>query len=101
MRSWRVLLSEVAVDGVVIGVDYADVFVVVREGQDAPSATDWEVTARSTERVHLTPGRHSLRLCSADGHVLQGEAVLRFSDRSQHHFRGDEPLDGDAALRSD
>ena len=98
MRSWRVLLSEVSVDGVFVVVDYADIFVVVREGDAGPGSTDWEVTIRSSERMHLEPGRHDLHLQSVDGHVLEGAAVLRFSDWSQHHFRGDADLAGVTAL---
>lgn len=98
MKSWRVLLSEVSVDGVFVEVDYADVFVVVREGEDGPGSTDWEATVRTSERLHLEPGRHTLHLCSVDGHVLEGPAVLRYSDWSQHHFRGDDDLTGISAL---
>lgn len=98
MRSWRVLLTEVSIDGVLVEVDYADVFVVLREGDAVPGATDWEVHARTRERVHLEPGRHQLHLHGADGTVLQGAGALRFSNGSQHLFRGDGDLDGMAQL---
>ena len=71
MRSWRVLLTELSVDGVVVEFDYADVFVVVREGADGPADTDWEIDLAGPTTCTLEPGRHVLRRCSADGHVLE------------------------------
>ncbi len=88
------LLDQLSVDDVFVALDYADVFVVVREGADGPSDTDWEVNVSTTEPLHLEPGRHELHVKSADGHVLLGPAVLRFSDGRRHLFRGDGPLDG-------
>jgi hypothetical protein len=98
VQSWRVLLSELSVDGVLVELDYADLFVVVREGADGPADTDWELNLTSRERVHLEPGRHPLHAWSADGHVVEGDAVLRFSDGRRHLFRGDGTLAGVADL---
>lgn len=94
MRSWRVLLRDVAVDGVVVEASYADVFVVVREAEAAPGPHDWEATVRSASRVNLRPGRHELLLHTMDDVEVQGWAILRFSDGDQHLFRGDGALAG-------
>jgi hypothetical protein len=81
-----------------VEVQYADVFVVIREGAAAPAPTDWEVNVTSRERVRLEPGRHVLHACSSDGRVIEGPAALRFSDGHRHLFRGDGPLEGVAGL---
>lgn len=94
MRSWRLLLSALAVNEVSVDVDYADVFVVLREGDDQPGPNDWEATVRTSVRQHFPPGTYELRGDTPDALVLSGHAVLRFSDGHQHHFRGDGPLGG-------
>ena len=94
MRSWRVLLRDVAIDGVGVEASYADLFLVVREAEEVPGPNDWEATLRTAQRRHLTPGRHELRAHTEEGQEVLGWAVLRFSDGNQHHFRGDGPLDG-------
>ena len=61
-----------------------------------PGPNDWELTIRTKERVRLRPGRHELLAHTADGHEVQGWAVMRFSQtRNQHLFHGD----GDLARR--
>lgn len=75
-------------------ISYADVFVVVREGATGPASSDWEVTLRTTARRVIEPGRHELVMESADGTVLRGAAVVRFTDGRRHLFRGDDALDG-------
>lgn len=81
-------------NGVIVLTDYADLFVVQREGDVRPGPTDWEVTVVSSERVHLHPGVYDLRLDTTDDHRLAGRAVLRFSDGNRHLFRGDAELTG-------
>ena len=98
MRSWRVLLRDVAVDGVALDTDYADVFLVVRPEEATPGPHDWEATLRTSSRQNLRPGRHELKAHTVDGHELIGWAILRFSDGHQHHFRGDAELDGVALV---
>lgn len=98
MRSWRVLLRDLAVDGVLVDPSYADVFLVVRGSDEGPGPNDWEVTLRTSERLALAPGRHELLAHTADGHEVQGWALLRFSDGLQHLFRGDGDLIGAAAV---
>ena len=98
MRSWRVLLRDVAIDGVAVEAAYADVFLVVREPEEAPGPNDWEATVRSSARQHVKPGRHELLVRTEEGHELQGWAILRFSDGHQHHFRGDGDLAGAALV---
>jgi hypothetical protein len=75
-------------------ISYADVFVVVREGESGPGPNDWEVTLQTSGDHHLTPGEHDLRLEAMDGSVLTGRALLRFSDGTRHLFRGDGRLTG-------
>ena len=73
---------------------YADVFVVVREGEAGPGPNDWEVTLQTVDDHHLQPGEHDLRLEALDGSALTGRALLRFSDGTRHLFRGDGHLAG-------
>ena len=75
-------------------ITYADVFVVVREGETAPGPNDWEVTLQTSSDRHLPPGEHELRLEAMDGSSLSGRAMLRFSDGTRHLFRGDGRLTG-------
>jgi hypothetical protein len=99
MRSWRLLASRLAINEVDVEVAYADVFVVLREGDVRPGPNDWEATVRTAERHHLPPGTYELRVDTPDDFVLCGRAMLRFSDGHQHLFRGDGDLGGvDAAL---
>jgi hypothetical protein len=77
-----------------LGVAYADVFVVVREGERGPGPNDWEVTLRTCDPHRLEPGEHDLQLEAADGSHLSGRALLRYSDGSRHLFRGDGHLTG-------
>jgi hypothetical protein len=94
MRTTRLLLERLVVNGQEVDTNYADVFVVVREGADVPGPNDWEVTARSDNGVELEPGRHVLQLEVVDGTTLSGRALLRFSDGSRLLFRGDGHLSG-------
>jgi hypothetical protein len=94
MRSWRLLLSTIAINEIPVEADYADVFVVLREGDAHPGPNDWEATVRTTDRQHVRPGTYELSADTPDGHTLSGHAVLRYSDGNQHHFRGDGPLGG-------
>jgi hypothetical protein len=98
VRSWRVLVGEVLIDGVPVESTYADVFLVVRDDGEGVGPNDWEATVRTTDRLHLRPGRHDLRAVTPEGHEVVGPALLRFSDGLQHHLRGDGPLDGAAAV---
>lgn len=99
MRSWRLLLSGITVDEVSLDVSYADLFVVLREGDARPGPNDWEATVRTEGRHHLVPGTHELLASTPDDLTLSGQAVLRFSDGHQHLFRGDGDLAGvDAAI---
>ncbi len=75
-------------------ITYADVFVVVREGETGPGPNDWEVTLQTSGDRHLPPGEHDLRIEAMDGSVLSGRALLRFSDGTRHLFRGDGRLTG-------
>jgi hypothetical protein len=99
MRSWRLLADTLAINEIEVGIAYADVFVVLREGDARPGPNDWEATVRTADRQHLPPGTYELRVGTPDGHELCGHAVLRYSDGAQHLFRGDGELGGvDAAL---
>jgi hypothetical protein len=94
MRSWRVSVSRLALNGVEVEVSYADVFVVLREGDAAPGPNDWEATVRTADRQRLPPGTYDLEARITDGSVYEGHAVLRYSDGVQHLFRGDGHLAG-------
>jgi hypothetical protein len=99
MRSWRLLASALAINEVDVDVAYADLFVVLREGDDRPGPNDWEATVRTTEDQRILPGTYELRVETPDGLVLSGHALLRFTDGHRHLFRGDGELGGvDAAL---
>lgn len=94
MRSWRLLLTDVAINEIDVAVSYADVFVVLREGDDEPGPNDWEATVKTPDHQHFAPGTYELRGGTVDEVSLSGHAVLRFSDGRQHHFRGDGHLGG-------
>jgi hypothetical protein len=94
VQSYRILISRADIDGVPVEFDYADVFVVVREGATEPGPNDWEAQLR-TDRFHrLALARHELALTAPDGSCLRGAAVVRFSDGHRHLFRGDDELSG-------
>ena len=88
------LVGRLRVDGDVVALGYADVFVVVREGETRPGPSDWEVTVRTPSAHPLEPGMHVLELDALDGSRLSGRALLRFSDGRRHLFRGDGDLVG-------
>jgi hypothetical protein len=88
------MISELSIDDVAVEVTYADVFLVLREGDLEPGPSDWEANIRTGLRHRLPPGRHELRAVTADEVELRGYALLRFSDGHQHLFRGDGHLAG-------
>ena len=94
MESYRISVSRVDLDGVPIEFGYADVFVVVREGDDRPGPTDWEAQVHTDQVMRITPARHDLAFTVPDGTHLRGAAIVRFSDGRRHLFRGDADLDG-------
>jgi hypothetical protein len=106
VKSARVLVEQVtaevvggAEDGAEVSFDadaltYADIFVVVRDGESGPGPNDWEVTLQTSGDRWLRAGEHDLRLEVMDGSVLSGRALLRFSDGTRHLFRGDGRLTG-------
>jgi hypothetical protein len=99
MRSWRLLASALAINEIAVEVAYADIFVVLREGDDRPGPNDWEATVRTDAEQRILPGTYELRVETPDGLVLSGHAILRFTDGHRHLFRGDGELGGvDAAL---
>jgi hypothetical protein len=94
VRSTRVLADRLTVGGDELDVAYADIFVVVREGEAGPGPNDWEVTAQTRGGQRLTPGEHDLVVEALDGSTLSGRALLRYSDGRRHLFRGDGTLSG-------
>jgi len=94
VESTRLLVARLLVDGDLVALGYADVFVVVREGESGPGPNDWEVTVRTPGAHRLVPGAHVLELEPYDGSPLSGRALLRYSDGRQHLFRGDGDLVG-------
>jgi hypothetical protein len=97
MQSTRTLVDRLRVDGASVSLRYADVFVVVREGESGPGPNDWEVTVSTPSAHRLEPGEHVLELDALDGSRLSGRALLRFSDGRRHLFRGDGDLVGYAS----
>jgi hypothetical protein len=89
-----VLADRLTVGGDELDVAYADIFVVVRDGETGPGPNDWEVTAQTRGGRRLTPGEHELVVEALDGSTLSGRALLRFSDGRRHLFRGDGALSG-------
>src|SRR3546814_4285455 len=79
MRSWRLLLQRVAINEVAVEVAYADVFVVLREGDERPGPNDWEATVRTSARQHFPPGTYELSADTLDDISLSGHAVQRYS----------------------
>lgn len=94
MQATRYLVQRMKVDGIVIETRYADLYVVVREGEDAPATTDWEAQAHGVETRTISAGRHHVEFGIADGTVMSGEAIVRFTDGTRHLFRGDSELAG-------
>lgn len=94
VETYRIVLTHVDIDGVPVTFDYADVYVVVRDGDDAPGPTDWEAQLRTDQFERVRLARHELALTAADGTCLRGAAIVRFSDGHRHLFRGDDDLDG-------
>lgn len=94
MRSYRILATDVDLDGLPLRAEYADVFVVLRDGSDEVAPTDWECTLRTDQFETVAPARHDLALSIADGTTIRGAAIVRFSDGHRHLFRGDSLLEG-------
>ena len=94
MRTTRLLLGRLAVNGREIETRYADVFVVVRDDETVPGPNDWEVTVQTDMDAAVEPGKHLLQLEGLDGASLSGRALLRFSDGTRLLFRGDGHLAG-------
>lgn len=94
MRSWRTPVGTASVDGLPVELAQGHLLVVVREGDERPGPTDWEVTLVTDPPRPVAPGRHRLRLGTVDGHDLVGHGVVRFSDGARHLLRGDSDLEG-------
>lgn len=94
MQSYRIVITRADIDGVPVEFDYADVFVVVREGATEPGPSDWEAQLRTGQFHRLAMARHELALTAPDGSCMRGAAVVRFSDGHRHLFRGDDELSG-------
>ena len=88
------MVSRVDLDGVPVDFSYADVFVVVRDGDDRPGPTDWEAQVHTDQHLRVRPARHDLAFTVPDGSHLRGAAIVRFSDGRRHLFRGDDDLQG-------
>lgn len=94
MRSFRIAARRFDLDGMPVRVSSAHVFVVIREDQDGPGDTDWEVNVSTDDLHHVEMRRHDLAVHVPDGTTLRGSAIVRFSDGRRHLFRGDSPLAG-------
>jgi hypothetical protein len=94
MRSTRLLVGRLTVDEEQVDVAYADLYVVVREGEPGPGATDWEVNVTSRGDHRIAPGEHDLVFETHEGSTLSGRGLVRFSDGHRHLFRGVSTLVG-------
>lgn len=94
MRSFRIVAGRLDLDGMPLRITSAQVFVVIREGEDGPGPTDWEVNVVTDEAHHVEMRRHDLAVHVPDGTTLRGPAIVRFSDGRRHLFRGDGRLEG-------
>jgi hypothetical protein len=94
MQSHRVLVASVELDGRPVPTNYADVFVVVRDGEAGPGPSDWEVNLQTEDRWPIPPGRYELAMAIPDGATYRGDAYVRFTDGTRHLLRGDSDLVG-------
>lgn len=94
MEATRYQVQQLKVDGSPLETRYADVYVVVRDGEDGPGPSDWEAQAHGVDHRHIPAGRHHVELRIPGGSVLTGQAIVRFSDGTRHLFRGDGELHG-------
>jgi hypothetical protein len=100
MRSIRVLLESATVGAVDVPLQQGHLHVVLREGDERPGPTDWEVLLVTEETTDVRPGAHVVALVTADEQRLRGRALVRFSDGHRHLLRGDDDLGGvDGVLR--
>lgn len=94
MRSIRVVLEAATVGGVELPLQQGHLHVVLRDGDDVPGPTDWEVLLVTEDTADVRPGAHLVALVTADEHRLRGRALVRFSDGHRHLLRGDDDLGG-------
>jgi hypothetical protein len=94
MRSCRLPIERCEVAAEPLDLGWAQLFLVVRQGDTGPGPNDWEATITTPDGARVPPGSHVLRLELADGTVVSGRALLRFSDGRRHLFRGDGALAG-------
>ena len=98
MRSIRVLLEAATVGTDVLELDQGHLHVVVREGDEHPGPSDWELLVVTDTTTDVRPGAHRVSVRTVDGHDLAGRALVRFSDGHRHLLRGDGDLGGVAAV---
>jgi hypothetical protein len=94
MRSCRIIIESCTVDEVALELGWAQLFIVVRDGDTGPGPNDWEANLTTPSGVALAPGEYVLRMALADGTTVSGRALLRVSDGERHLFRGDGTLAG-------
>jgi hypothetical protein len=94
MRSCRSAIERCEVGAERLDLGWAQLFLVIRDGDTGPGPNDWEANLTTPDGAHVPPGSHVLRLELADGTVVSGRALLRFSDGQRHLFRGDGTLAG-------
>lgn len=94
VRTQRILLDQISVDGRPVEASYGDLFIVLREGASEVAWTDWEVNLQTEGREYVAAARHELRLQAPDGVEYHGTVIVRFSDGRRHLFRGDGELGG-------
>ena len=94
MRSVRVELDGATIGAVALTLQQGHLHVVVREGDEVPGPSDWELLVVTDEVADVRPGAHVVGIRTIDGHRLRGRALVRFSDGHRHLLRGDGELGG-------
>jgi hypothetical protein len=94
VRSIRVLLEAATVGGLELPLQQGHLHVVLRDGDELPGPTDWEVLLVTEETADVRPGAHLVALVTIDERRLRGRALVRFSDGHRHLLRGDDDLGG-------
>jgi hypothetical protein len=88
-RSFSIASLAIGLDATTLR--YADLVVARSEGA---ADLDWELMATTLDRSPVDHGAHHLVMATAEGGLLEGDAILVRSIDGTHVFRGAGPLDG-------
>jgi hypothetical protein len=91
VRARRFAVTELRIDGIVIGLRYGDLVVVAHEGAEQ---LDWECVATAADGHALEQGAYHLDLITLEGRDFGGDAVLVRSVGGTYVLRGAGELMG-------